>query len=277
MVWMSAAVCLSPTSIAVVAWFPYIEGVVCSEPGHRRWTIIHKSLALWTALPFQGKLFGVKKASRRVVQVYPPSSQHKVVARIPKEIGFPFNCCCHLVESGGHALLVLQQPITDEWSSGEWVPFTVALFDVNISSQKITPVSSLGDRALFLGNDRNISVSAKHLPSICSNAIYISQPTRNPTMMHSLSNRAFEQTSTFSPIHERTGNSVRPFTLADHLLTYCNHTEWARGLMFHEFYPISVPLEKLLMKFRAQDNEVRVPCLTEYKSMLEAKNNKDIL
>jgi hypothetical protein len=47
--------------------------------------------------------------------------------------------------------------------------------------------------------------------------------------VHSLSKRTCERTSTFSLIHnfkERIRPSVRPFTLADHLLSYCHHVQW---------------------------------------------------
>ena len=55
--------------------------------------------------------------------------------------------------------------------------------------------------------------------------------------------------------------SVQPYTLADHLLTYCHHREWARGIMFHEFYFIISWWGKLSKKIIEQDSEVVVPRL----------------
>ncbi|KAK3150582.1 hypothetical protein QOZ80_3AG0235060 [Eleusine coracana subsp. coracana] len=51
---MSAAVCTeSPSSIAVVVWFPCTPGVLSTEPGRPGWEVIHKSMELLNTLPFQ--------------------------------------------------------------------------------------------------------------------------------------------------------------------------------------------------------------------------------
>uniref|UniRef100_A0A0A9H5G0 Uncharacterized protein n=1 Tax=Arundo donax TaxID=35708 RepID=A0A0A9H5G0_ARUDO len=90
------------------------------------------------------------------------------------------------------------------------------------------PVSSLGDRALFLGSERCLSVSRNNLPSICGDPIYLPSQDLDPVIMYSVSSGECERT-TFSVIHDfekRIRPSVRPFTLADHLLTYCYHRHW---------------------------------------------------
>ncbi|EMS46790.1 hypothetical protein TRIUR3_20814 [Triticum urartu] len=61
------------------------------------------------------------------------------------------------------------------------------------------------------------------------------------------------------PVHdgkEMVCPSVRPFTLADHLLTYCNHHEWSNGLMFHEYYFIPESFQGLWKKIRTQDSQL---------------------
>jgi hypothetical protein len=86
--WMEAAVCWSPTSIAVVSWFPVVPVVICADPGKTRWSVIHLGLELWTAMPFQGMLFGIRKGTGEVVQLYPQFPQYPVVARVPREFGW---------------------------------------------------------------------------------------------------------------------------------------------------------------------------------------------
>ncbi|XP_024310408.1 uncharacterized protein LOC112268689 [Brachypodium distachyon] len=91
------------------------------------------------------------------------------------------------------------------------------------------PVSSLGSRALFLSIDRCLSVSAKDLPSNSSDSLYLSIPLPYPGFLYSIRSRSIERPTMFSQVHDlekRVRPSVRPFTLADHLLTYCNHRQW---------------------------------------------------
>jgi hypothetical protein len=55
-------------------------------------------------------------------------------------------------------------------------------------------------------------------------------------------------------LQQRIRPSVRPFTLADHLITYCHHNEWARGLMFHEYHRVPESFVEL-----ARDSQPRIP------------------
>jgi hypothetical protein len=71
-------------------------------------------------------------------------------------------------------------------------------------------------------------VSARDLPSLSSNAIYFSLP-HDPIVMHSLGTGLSERLAESCQIHDRKDRirpSVRPFTVADHLITYCNPREW---------------------------------------------------
>ena len=225
--WMKAAVCWSHASIAVVAWFPVVPVVIYAEPMKRRWSVIHLGLELWTALPFQGRLFGIRKGTGELVQVYPLCPQYPVVARIPSVFGCPEFCYYYLVEFGGQMLLAVQHRSVGQREG--WQPFAFALFVVNIHRRGLNPLAGLGDQALFLCKDRCLCVSAGKLPSIRGNSIYFSLPNYDPVVLYSLSSGTFERTSTFALIHdrkERIRPSVRPFTLADHLMTYCHHLEW---------------------------------------------------
>ena len=142
---------------------------------------------------------------------------------------------------------------------------TPLLFKVDLNRHELTRVLSLGDRALFLSDDRCLSVSATNQPSISSNCIYFAMPkTVNPVLVHSLSDGSFESLSMLRLDDKPTvvaWTSVQPYTLADHLLTYCHHRKWARGIMFHEFYFIISCWDKLRKKIIEQDSEVVVPRL----------------
>ncbi|PVH64774.1 hypothetical protein PAHAL_2G356200 [Panicum hallii] len=265
--WMEAAVCWSCTSIAVVAWFPNVPVVVHAEPTRPRWCVIYRGLQLWTALPFQGRLFGIRKDTRQIIQLY-PHLPYPVVACIPNSFGRPNMCDCYLVDFGGRMLLTVQHRIIDQCLEG-WQPFAFAFFLVNVHQRELVPVDSLGDRAIFLNKDRCLCVSAKDLPSISGNSVYFSLHTTDPVAVHSLSKRTCERTSTFSLIHnfkERIRPSVRPFTLADHLLSYCHHVQWSKGFMFHEYFSIPASWKKMVRKLKAQDQEIQVPFMIREKT-----------
>uniref|UniRef100_A0ACD5WJK8 Uncharacterized protein n=1 Tax=Avena sativa TaxID=4498 RepID=A0ACD5WJK8_AVESA len=263
---MNAAVCTSvssTTSITVVAWFPWTPVVVSADAGHLSWEVIHNSMDLLNTLPFQGRLYGFLKLSRQIVQVYPPQPLGAVVAHVPQKFGSPYFCNYYLVESDGHMLLVVKSSNAVGSDVEEWQRYTFAIFkvDVSLGRWKLFRMSSLGNRALFICKDRCLSVSAKDLPSISSNSLYLSIPLPDPVVLHNLSNQSFERPTTLCQVHnakERIRSSVRPFTLADHLLTYCNHREWATGLMFHEYYFIPQSFEELWKKIRIQASEVRI-------------------
>ena len=111
-------------------------------------------------------------------------------------------------------------------------PRRFALFEVGTAEQRgLAPLSSLGDRALFLGLDRclSVSVSGNNLPSISGDAIYFYSEDLYPLLMYSVSSSTCEKLSMLSIIHDgrkRIRPSVRPFTLADHLFTFCSHCCW---------------------------------------------------
>ncbi|KAF7030192.1 hypothetical protein CFC21_041791 [Triticum aestivum] len=135
-----------------------------------------------------------------------------------------------LVESGGRMLLVVRHPAP-------------------------------GDRSLFLSGDRCLSVSARDLPTLSSNSIYFSLPW-DPIVLHSLGTGLSERLAESCKIHDgkdRIRPSVRPFTIADHLMTYCHTPEWSKGLMFHEYQHIPESFKELIKNIRAQDAQVRIP------------------
>ncbi|KAL6601359.1 hypothetical protein ACP70R_044579 [Stipagrostis hirtigluma subsp. patula] len=230
--WMRAAVCLSqtsPDSIAVVAWFPTSPVVVVAEPSFPSWHVVNRRLPLAAAAPFEGRLYGVVSSRREVVQVY-PERRSPVVAHIP-DYSIPQAHLFFLVESGERLVLVVRHFDVGSRQPQSWACWAFALFEVDTGGEQrgLAPVSSLGDRALFLGGDRCVSVSHGDLPSISRDAIYFHHDHPDPVVMYSVASGAFVRTSTLSVTHDYSKiirPSVRPFTLADHLLTYCYHRHW---------------------------------------------------
>lgn len=134
-------------------------------------------------------------------------------------------------------------------------------------------MTSLGDRALFISRDRCLSVSSRDLPSISANCVYFAKPSEDPVKVYSLDNGLFESTVTRSQSQDiRNGvlpTSVRPFTLIDHLATYCRHREWTRGLMFHEYCYLRPTWSELWKRIAAQDSEVVIPRLRATETELK--------
>ncbi|KAM3257399.1 hypothetical protein ACQJBY_049605 [Aegilops geniculata] len=247
---MNAAICTTSAatpdaSVDVVAWFPGEKAMLWAKPSDATWNAIYLDVELQSVLAYRGRLYATARDSASILQVYPQSNIFAVDTPIPDELGPPSLCRSFLVESNDRMLLAVRHRVA--------LPNThtaVKIFDVDLDRRQLTPVSKIGDRALFLGKDRCLSVSAKHLPSIRGNSVYISEGC---VELYSLSSDCPEHESLKTVCH------TRPFTIADHLITYCNHLEWARGLMFHE-YPCGVYTSKELKeKVKKQDSQLRIP------------------
>lgn len=280
-VWMNATVCVaSPSSIAVVVWFPNMPLLICAQPGDKGWKIIHTDIQFSNTLPFNGGLYGVTRVGRQLLQVYPvPHDPHAnpVVAEVPKELGHPEGCLYYLVESMGAMLVaVLHRVVIHTFG-----PVTSTLFRVDLHRRELVRVTSLGDRALFISRDRCLSVSSRDLPSISGNCVYFAKPSEDPVKVYSLDDGLFESTVTRSQSQDlRNGvlpTSVRPFTLVDHLATYCRHREWTRGLMFHEYCYMRPTWSELWKRMVVQDSEVVVPRLRATESELKKLELPDLL
>ncbi|XP_047079918.1 uncharacterized protein LOC124690599 [Lolium rigidum] len=271
---MNAAVCSSAssaTSIAVVVWFPYTNVVLGADHPNSDWKVLHRGLYVWNTLPFQGRLYATTLSrSSRILQLYPPPGNEDfenpvVVGHVPYFADRVY-CDFLLVESGGRMLLVIRHPAPGtnalDWS--RLVVFKLYEVDVNSHPCKLIPVNSLGDRSLFLSGDRCLSVSARDLHSLSSNSIYFSLP-HDPIVVHSLGSGLSERLSESCQIHDRKDRirpSVRPFTVADHLITYCNPREWSKGLMFHEYQYIPESFKELIENIRAQNAQLKIRRVT---------------
>ncbi|XP_010231686.1 uncharacterized protein LOC104582742 [Brachypodium distachyon] len=172
---MNAAVCNSASSIAVVAWFPGTGVMLAAEPGRLNWEVLHKYVAFMSVLPYQGRLYATMADSREIMQLYPRST-HPVLAHVPNGFGEPMQCEFYLVESGGQVLLAVQY-LTVAADPNSLQCFAYKVYTVDVDGRRpepLSPVSSLGDRALFLSKHRCLSVSARDLPSVTGGSIYFS-------------------------------------------------------------------------------------------------------
>jgi hypothetical protein len=161
------------------------------------------------------------------MQLY-PRTPHPVIAHLPVYLCDPRLCGYFIVESGGRVLLVVRHLIAPPPGAEPLQEITFNLYTLDIDRRKLIPVSCLGKNALFLNNDRCLSVSARDLPSVSSNSIYFSI-SRDPVMVYSLRTGFSERLAVSCLIHDmnvRIRPSVRPFTIIDHLLTYCHPSEW---------------------------------------------------
>jgi hypothetical protein len=233
---MNAVVCdsaNSPSSITVVVWFRWREAVFAAEAGDSDWKVLYRerrgsSFLSKSMLPFQGKLYATSSASRQILQLYPPSLEldddvpvPAVVAHVPDVHRFSRY---FLVEVGGRMLLVVHPLDHDRFAL-----FVVHLRRSGGGIGKLIPMKCLGDRVLFLNRDRCLSVSARDLPSLMGNSIYFSQNNGSPVVLHSVTTGLSEDLAEHCQIHDmvdRIRPSVRPFTIADHLFTYCHPSEW---------------------------------------------------
>ncbi|CAM0951347.1 unnamed protein product [Alopecurus aequalis] len=222
-------------------------------PGRVGWKTIRHGLNIESILPFQGMLFATVMSTKEIVMVYPPLKFS--IAYAPDSLANHEIWCEYLVEFAGGMMLVVQH------EAAELGQCAFKIFEVDIRGQKLLPICSLGHHALFLHTDRCLCVSTMNLPSICSNSVYFDLPS-SPVAMQSLSTGLSEDLSALRQIHDMKENirpSVRPFTIADHLLTYCHHSQWARGLMFHEYHHIPESFQELHKKINAHSSQLRIP------------------
>ncbi|KAJ1698949.1 hypothetical protein LUZ63_007461 [Rhynchospora breviuscula] len=139
----------------------------------------------------------------------------------------------YLVECDSTVLLVLRYCATGR--SGP----PIEVYKADLDNNRFVLIESIGDYALFMGRKRILSVSAKDFPSIRGNSIYLCTGQLNdPVIIYDLESHQCEPISGQTVIHNREMQlrpSVQPFTLPDHLITYCSHPQWAKGLMYHGF------------------------------------------
>ncbi|KAE8820869.1 hypothetical protein D1007_01186 [Hordeum vulgare] len=203
---MNAAICMSaPTrdySIHVVAWFPGTHAVLWAKPGDAYWDAIYLDVEPQSVLLLRGRLYATTWTSANILQVYPPTKSFPVDTPIPDEFGSPSSCSYFLVESNGRMLLVVRHYVFTA-NAPSFTAFKI--FTVDLDRRQLTPVSSIGDRALILGKDRCLSVSTRHFSSISGNSVYCSYHPCSSTLgvrLHSLSSGSTDWPSAWNLLRD---------------------------------------------------------------------------
>jgi hypothetical protein len=210
----SASACAAAID-AVVAWFPGTRAVLFAKPGDAAWDAVVLDIELQSVLAFRGGLYATTMTSTNILQVYPPTYKDTfpVDTPIPDMLGDPSSCLYFLVESEGRMLLAVRF-----YAATPTVHTSFMIFEVDLGGRRLKLVRGIGGRALVLGADRCLSVSVKDLPSIAANSVYCSSQYGIEcfAILGGPSGREW-----FAALR-----SVRPFTIVDHLITYCNHLQW---------------------------------------------------
>jgi hypothetical protein len=217
---MNAAVLTTPASAttstidAVVAWFPG-PWFLFAKPGDAAWDAVTLDLDIQSVLAFRGRLYATTITSTNILQVYPRTNKNTfaVDTPIPDALGEPALCRYFLVESGGRMLLAVRHRVTITRAA-------MKVFEVDLDRRRLEPVSDIGDRALILGHDRCLSVSVRDLPSITGNSVYCF--SQYGVECFSLGGGSAHVV----PFPVAALGSVGPFTIVEHLVTYCNHVQW---------------------------------------------------
>jgi hypothetical protein len=147
---MNVAVCsASVTSIAVVAWFPWSSVLLGAEAGRSSWELLYHGYTLRSILPFRGRFYAIKGASREVMQLY-PRILHPMIAHVSHYLGDPRLCNYFLVESGGRVVIIVHHMIALPPGT-DWCQLNAFnLYKLDIDNCKLMPVSCLGENSLFL-------------------------------------------------------------------------------------------------------------------------------
>jgi hypothetical protein len=159
---------------------------------------------------FKGNVYYSDQDGRVFKIVTPCEEKPVVVAKVSPDKYINFerkgNTCSELVESCGELLLV------HGWDQ------TLKVFRVDIEHKLLQDVNSLGSyRALFLGDERCISVDVGNLPSVDGDCVYLFNWVENSKYM-CVYNLRDDKMEVISSMH----HLDRPYSLVQVLLRYCD-------------------------------------------------------
>ncbi|XP_048565607.1 uncharacterized protein LOC125545636 [Triticum urartu] len=95
--------------------------------------------------------------------------------------------------------------------------------------ERFVPVTSIGDRALFL-EDRSLSVSSKALPTIIAETVVYTCPLNRCFAQYRLTTGAWSQP--FDGYSD--GFNPGPYSLMQHVISCCIRNVWNKGLVYSE-------------------------------------------
>ncbi|VAI43983.1 unnamed protein product [Triticum turgidum subsp. durum] len=216
-------------SITIMVALSHAERMAYVSTGDKHWT--HTSwmmTGMMTALPFRGSLYTVriwKNKPSHIMRVNPPdsSSSSSWPSTPPQMIATcPANqmAKAYLVECNSELLLV---GYTDRHS--QLVVIRLADLMLGIPA---TPLTSIGDHALFIGT-WSMAVNSRNLPFVQGNSITVLNPTNSGRLWQYDLGRG-----TWSPLCD--GNFVsasgpipRPYSLVHHIVSCCQRLYWISG------------------------------------------------
>lgn len=191
-----------------------------------------------STLCYEGRFYATDyNGSIAVCSIGPPPAVTPIIVQV-----FDLHVMnSYLVVSAGDLLLVRR--FYSSATSGGFIDTSkFEVFKVDLSGQPpaLVPMKSLGDRALFLAQNRTLSVSAKDFPEIRGDSIYFGVCSlQDSAGVFHLEDGSFESLSYHHGlVHGRKAGKellCRPYSLFDHLLCYCEHKDWSKGMMYSGF------------------------------------------
>ncbi|XP_008775020.3 F-box protein At2g26160-like [Phoenix dactylifera] len=224
----------------VLLSFYHSQRLAFANVGDGSWVMTDRleNFHFTSTLCYQGRFYATDyNGSIAVCSIGPPPTVTPVVVQ-----SFDLHVMnSYLVESAGDLLLV-RRYYSCAISGGfvDTSKFQVFKVDLSGRAPRLVLMKSLGDRALFLAQDRTLSVSAKDFPGIRANSIYFGVCSlQDSAGVFHLEDGSFESLSYHQgSMHGgKAGKELlcRPFSLFDHLLCYCEHEDWSKGVMYSGF------------------------------------------
>lgn len=147
--------------------FTRIETVAVAKPGDENWIVIDHGSTIFTALSFAGRFYCVTDGAIMVVETsvdQPP--QLVMVADLVRNFSRMMEETLHLVDNDGELMLVYRKHNGNNSRKYE-------VHRVDLDARNIVIERGLGERAVFIGIERALSVSPLVFPTIRANAIYL--------------------------------------------------------------------------------------------------------
>lgn len=228
----------------VMLSFYHLQRLAFANVGDSKWVITDRleNFHFTSTLCYEGQFYAADyNGSIALCNIGPPATVTPVVIQ-----SFDLHVMnSYLVESAGDLLLV-RRYYSSAISGGFVDTSKFEVFKVNLRGwpPRLVPMKSLGDRALFLAQNRTLSVSAKDFPGIRGNSIYFGVCSLHDSAgVFHLEDGSFESLSYHQgSMHGgKAGKELlcRPFSLFDHLLCYCEHKDWYMSNLLLIFFHVN--------------------------------------
>jgi hypothetical protein len=148
-----------------------------------------------------------------------PPPLPELVATCPPDKLF---CGYHLVVCGSEILVV-------GFTDNSYMDILMYKLE-DIMLERFVPVTSIRDRALFIFNQRSLSVSTKAMPTVTAETVVCIDPKTNNDSQYHLDTRTWSL-----PVDEHGIRGYRPGprSLIHHLITCCHPRAWCVGLFLN--------------------------------------------